>query len=122
MKLRRITIDAECARARELILAVASAQEAEAKHSGPTCGEQVPDRIADDVTIVDGNAEELLTTEKEIRRRFGPQDIAALDDDRLGTDAKHIERAIDLRTASGGGDAVWHVGVSQSAQELHRAG
>jgi hypothetical protein len=122
VKLGRISIDAECSRSCELILAVAAAQQSDAEHSRTTRSQEIPDRIADDITVVDGDAEALLTIEEEIRRGFGSQHVATFYDDGLRADVQGLERAINLRSASGGGDAVGHAGISQSAQELHSSG
>jgi hypothetical protein len=98
MQLRRIAIHPEGARARQLIFAVAAAQQPDAQHARPARGQQIPDRVSNDITIVNRNAEPLLAGENEIRRWFRAQHIAALDDDGLRTDSKGRERAVDFGT------------------------
>ena len=100
MQLGGIAIDAKCAGARELILAITAAEQSDAQHSGAAGGEKIPDCIADDVAIVGVDTEALLAVEKKIGRRLRSLHVAALDDDRFRSDAEDGEGAIDLGTSS----------------------
>src|SRR5207248_9408959 len=80
-QLLRVAVDAVRARARQLVLAVAAAQQADAEHSRAAGREQVPDGVADDVAARRLDAEPLRAREEEIGFRLRACDVAALDDD-----------------------------------------
>src|SRR5439155_23992574 len=105
-QLGRVTVDAEGARTCEVILAVATAEQADAEHAGPAGGEQVPDGVADDVAVGGRDAEPLGAGQKQVRLRFRSIDLAALDDDRLLTDSERRHRGVYLGSAAGGRDPV----------------
>src|SRR5437867_70426 len=122
MQFGRIAVNAEGAGARELVLAVSSAQQSDTQHSRAACGQQIPNRIAHDIAVIDRYAQPLLTIEKKIRRRFSTHHVAALDDDRFGTDAENVERAIDLGPPPGSRDPMRYSCIPQGAKQLRRAG
>src|SRR5918994_5962652 len=90
-KLGGVAVDAECARAGQLVLAVATAQQADAEHAGSPGGKQIPDGVADHVGVRGGRAESLGAGQEEIGLRLGAPDVAALDDDRFLPDAERLQ-------------------------------
>ena len=78
----------------------AAAQKTDAQHPGTTSGEQVPHSVADDIALVDRDAEALLAGEEEVRLGLGAKDVATIDDDYVIRDAQHAERLVDLRSAA----------------------
>jgi hypothetical protein len=84
-------VDAERAGPEQLVLAVAAGEDADAEHPGSTGREEVPDRIADDVTVPDRDGEPFLAGEEEVGLWLGPEDVAAVDDDRVVRDTERIE-------------------------------
>ena len=86
-----VAVDAECACARQLVLAVATAQQADAEHPGSPGGQQIPDGVADDVGVRGGHTKSLGARQEEIRLRLGALDVAALDDDRFLPDAERFQ-------------------------------
>ncbi len=121
-QLGSVTVNAKGTGARQLVLAVAAAQQANAEHAGAAGSEQVPDGIADHVAVGGRNAEPLGAGEKEIRLRFRPVDVAALDDHRLLADAERLERGVDLRPTSGRGYPVRDPFGSELGKQLDSPG
>src|SRR6266849_3543958 len=115
MQLGRIAIDPEGTRARQLIFAVAAAQQSDAQHARSARSQEVPNRVSDDITIVNRNAESLLAGEKEIGRWFRAQHIATLHDNGLRTDSEGRKRAVDFGTPSRCRDAIWDARIAQRA-------
>src|SRR5690349_24093115 len=54
-QLRGNAIHTVCALARQLVLAIAARQQTDRQHAGTTCCKQIPDRIADHVTLLRWN-------------------------------------------------------------------
>src|SRR2546425_2532493 len=121
VQLLGIAVHAKRARARQLVFAVAAAQESDAEHLRAPRSEQIPDGVANDVAVVWRHAEPLLAVQEEIGRGLRALDVAPFDDHRLAADAKAVERAIDLGTPPRRRDAVLHAGVTERAQQLARA-
>src|ERR671919_236485 len=90
-ELGRVAVDAECACARQLVLAVATAQQADTEHARSPAGKQVPDGVADDVGVRGSRTQSLGAGQEEIRLWLRPLDVAALDDDRLLSDAERFQ-------------------------------
>src|SRR5918992_2258158 len=90
-KLGRVAVDAECACARQLVLAVATAQQADTEHARSPGGKQVPDGVTDDVAVRGRRTKSLGAGQEEIRLGLRPLDVAALDDDRFVPDAERLE-------------------------------
>src|SRR5574337_223010 len=63
----RITVDPVRPRGGQLIGAVAAGEKPHAEHPRPSRGEEVPDGVADHVTVADGHPEALLTGEEQVR-------------------------------------------------------
>src|SRR4029079_17053721 len=78
-----VAIDPKSSGSSQLVLAVAAAQQADAEHSGPTRGQQIPDGVADHITLGGLNAETLCAGQEEIRLRLRALDVAARDHDGL---------------------------------------
>jgi hypothetical protein len=87
-----VAVDTECARAGQLVLAVAAAQQANAEHPGSAAGgQQIPDGVADDVGVRGGHTESLGARQEQIRLRLGALHVAAFDDDRFLPDAERFQ-------------------------------
>ena len=99
-QLLRVAVDAEGAGGAQLVLAVPAAQQTDAQHPGATCCEEVPHRVADDVALVDRDAEPLLAGEEEVGFGLGAQDVATIDDDHVVRHVEGAERLVDLRSAT----------------------
>src|ERR687891_2461001 len=90
-ELGRVAVDAERACPRQLVFAVATAQQADTEHARSPGGKQIPDGVTDDVAVRGRRTKSLGAGQEEIRLGLRPLDIAALDDDRLLPDAERIE-------------------------------
>ena len=62
-----------------------------AKYEYPARGQQVPDRVANYITVTHAHPQTLLTGKEEIRFRFGTQDRTAFHNHRLTPDPKDIQ-------------------------------
>src|SRR5688572_21309664 len=90
-KLVGTAVDPEGSSREQLVLAVAAGEQADAEHPRAPCGEQVPDRIADDKAVSDLDAKALLAGQEQVGLGLGPEHVAALDDDHLGRHAEGLE-------------------------------
>src|SRR5437764_7081453 len=122
MQLGGVAIHTERAGAGELVVAVAAAQQADAQHACASCGEEIPHRMADDVTVRDLNAQAPLAGEEQIGLRLRSRDVATLDDDRFLRHAEGVEGGVDLRTTAGRRDAVRHRSRVEESEQLDGAG
>src|ERR671931_703137 len=121
-ELTRVSVDAKGAGAGQLVLSVAAAENADAEHPRPACSEQVPDGVADHVTLLGGDGELRGAGKEEVRLGLCPLDITALDYDRFRTEAERLERGVDLWPAPRGCDPEWHSRRPQLGQEFDRVG
>src|SRR5439155_21635896 len=122
MELGGVAIDTEGAGAGELVVAVASAQQADAQHARASRREEIPHGIADHVTVFDLHAEAPLAGEEQIGLRLRSRDVATLDDDGFLRHAEGVEGGVDLRTTAGRRDAVRHRSRVEESEQLDGAG
>ncbi len=113
-----IAVNAKGAGACELVVAVAAAQQADAQHASSPRGEQIPDRIADDVALLGWNADPFAAGEEEIGLRLGPKHVTSLDDDGLGSDPESVQRGVDLGPPTGCRDSVRDADFTQFGEQL----
>ena len=111
----------ETLRRGQLVLAVAAAEEADAEHACPACGEQVPHGVADDVA--------LLGRRPVAPRRRGRGPVRARRAERfrgrprpLRAEPERLERGIDLRPPAGRGDPRCNLDSPQLGSSSTRAG
>jgi hypothetical protein len=109
VELARVTIDTEGTCGQELVLAVPTGQETDTEHTGASRGEQIPDRVADDVTSATGTPRRSWQARKRSGSGLGPEDIATIDHDRLGRYSDRLERGVDLRPAPRCGNAMRNI-------------
>ena len=121
-RLLRIAVDAKGAGASQLVVAVAAAQQTDAQHARSPGGEQIPDRIADDVALLGWNAEPVAAGEEEIRLRLRSKDVTALDDDDCGANPERVERGVDLGSPTGRCNPVRDACLAQFGEQLDRSG
>jgi len=122
MELGDVAIDAERACADQLVLAIPAGEHAHAQHVRPSSGEQIPDRIADDVAVLGGDSQPPLAFQEEIRLRLGPGNVPAVHHHRLRRNLQRLEGAIDLRVSTGGCDPMRDPGFAQKPQQSRSSG
>src|SRR5947208_9357086 len=118
MQLRRVVVDAKGTRVEEFVRAVAATPEPDAEHAGAAGREQVPDRVADHVTVLRPNAKGRLTGEEEVRFGLGPGDGAAIDHHGVVTDSERVERQVDLGPAARSCDPVRDAPAAKVLEQL----
>src|SRR5881394_731502 len=82
MELGGVAIHTQGAGAGELVVAVASAQQADAQHARASRREEIPHVIADHVTYLDLHTEAPLAGEEQSGLRLRPRDVPTREDDR----------------------------------------
>src|SRR5712691_6235280 len=118
VKIGRVAVHAERAGTRELIFAVAAAEESNAEHAGTPRREEIPDSVPDDIALAHIDTQPLRTGHEQIRLGFRTHDVAALDDDSFGGHAERSQGAVDLRSPSRRRDPVRDLALAELAQQL----
>src|SRR5450759_3390646 len=104
----RVLEYAVCAGALELVLRIATGEQADAKRMRPSRGEHVPDRVADHRRGFDRDAEPIGCGEKEIRIGFRVPDLVACDHRHAGkVDAERFQHRTGGLHVSAGRDRPW---------------
>ena len=121
-ELTRVSVDAKRAGAGQLVLSVAAAEHADAEHPRPPCSEQVPDGVADDVTL-------RRARRRVARRRRGRGPARALPARHhrarprpFPPDAERFERGVDLWPPPRGRDPVRRLRRSAARPAARRPG
>ena len=91
MQLGRVLVDAEGAGREQLVLAVPAALKPDAEHARPAGGQQVPDRVADDVAIGGLDSQRLLAGEEQVRLGLRAGHVAPFDHHRLGANTERSQ-------------------------------
>src|SRR6267378_2425544 len=89
VKIGGIAVDAERSRGDQLVPAVPAREQPDAEHLRAPRAKKIPHGVTDHVALVRWHAETLLAFEEKIGLGLRPQDVAALDDHRVGG---HLER------------------------------
>src|SRR5438876_798517 len=113
-----VAIDAVGAGRQQLVGAVPARQQAHAEHPPAPGGEQVPDRVSDDVALLGRHRQPVRRHHEQIRFRLGPRDVAAVDDDGRLRNGQRFERCVDLGMAARGRDRVRNAHLAQPFQQL----
>ena len=122
-QLLRVSVDAKGAGAGQLVLAVAAAEQADAEHPRPACGEQIPDGIADDVALLRRRRRACAAQARKrsgsgFARSTSPRSTTTVS----GPRCERLERGVDLGPSARGRDPERHPGRSQLGEELDRLG
>src|SRR4029453_1248921 len=91
VQLLRVPVDAKGSGADQLVPSVAAAPQPDAQHPPPSCGEQVPYSVPNDVALHGRDSEAIGAREEKVWLGFCTLDVASLDDNRLVANAESFE-------------------------------
>ncbi len=121
MQLGGVVVDTVGAGLQELVGAVPAAQEADREHLRAAGGEEIPDGVADDITVTRLDAEGGGAGEEQVGLGLRTGDVAAVDHDHVVGHLERSEGAVDLGTAPRGGDPMDDPARAEPCQQLDRA-
>jgi len=107
--------------ANQLVLSVTAGQQRDGKHSCPSGGQQIPNRITNCVALGRFNSETFLALQEKIGFRFRLLRITAIDNYDVLTNTQGSGRWLHLLGFPGRGDPMQDSLPAQSLQQLDRA-